>query len=300
MVTQRFTLLVFKKLIGSLSGCGLTRFYFVRLAFYSLASLFKKFNVIGWVQGHKISLGSEISLKLFISGPQNPFEIEIFRRQIKEGDIVLDLGANIGYYTLIAARSVGKHGKVFSFEPDPNNFAILKKNVEINDYRNITLVQKAVSDKTGKSKLYLCENDASCHTICDPKDDWRFIKIEATRLDDYFKDYDGRIDFIKMDIEGAEGWAIQGMSSTLKKNKNLKLFTEFNPSLFRKSNIKPERYLKLLLRWNFKLYHINERKKELESVVIDELVRKYTGGRFINLLCLKGDIGFKRVTSKKY
>ena len=287
MATQKLTLLVLKKLIRSLSGHRLTRFYFVRVAFNSLISLFKRFNIIGWVQGHKISLGSEVGLKLFVLGPQNPFEIEIFRRQIKKGDIVLDLGANIGYYTLIAARSVGKHGKVFSFEPDPNNFAMLEKNVEINDYRNVTLVQKAISDKTGKSKLYLCGNDASCHTICDPKDDWRLIKIESTRLDDYFKDYDGRIDFIKMDIEGAEGWAIQGMSSTLKKNKNLKLFTEFNPSLLRKSNIKPERYLKLLLKWNFKLYHINERKRELEPVVIDELVRKYTGRRFINLLCLK-------------
>lgn len=61
-----------------------------------------------------------------------PLMTEIIKRETKEGDVVLDIGAHIGYYTLMFARLVGKEGKVFAFEPDPDNFTLLKKNIEIN------------------------------------------------------------------------------------------------------------------------------------------------------------------------
>jgi FkbM family methyltransferase len=87
-------------------------------------------------------------------------------------------------------------------------------------------IKKAVSNKTGNIRLYLCEDDIGDHRIYNSYDNHQSIQIEVTRLDDYFKDYNGKIDFIKMDIQGAEDAALQGMLYLLKKNKNLKIITE--------------------------------------------------------------------------
>lgn len=94
-------------------------------------------------------------LELLIKPIHEKFETEIFKKEIKKGDKVLDLGANIGYYTFLAAQLVGEKGKAFDFEPKPTNFSLLKMNIETNSYKNVITIQKAVSDKTGKGRLYL-------------------------------------------------------------------------------------------------------------------------------------------------
>ena len=84
------------------------------------------------------------------------------------------------------------------------------------------------------------------HRIYDSKHSKRAIDIEALRLDDYFSDYDGKIDFIKMDIEGAELSAVQGMSSLLRKNRQVTIVTEFIPANIRGFGAEPEHYISLL------------------------------------------------------
>ena len=81
----------------------------------------------------------------------------MIKQEVKEGNNVIDIGANIGYFTLLFAKLVGPNGKVFAFEPDPTNFSILKKNIEENNYDNVILSQKAISDKTETTKLFLCK-----------------------------------------------------------------------------------------------------------------------------------------------
>ena len=95
------------------------------------------------------------SLNLFACGVYEPLETRIFKRLINRNDVVFDVGANIGYYTLIATKLVGEKGRVFAFEPEPTNFSLLEKNVKLNGYKNVVLMQKAVLNKTGKTKLYL-------------------------------------------------------------------------------------------------------------------------------------------------
>jgi len=184
---------------------------------------------------------------------------------------------------------VGKEGKVFAFEPEPTNFSLLAKNVEINGYKNVVLIKKAVSNKTGKIKLYISEIGSKDHKIYDLNSGRHFIEIESIRLDDYFKDYDGKIDLIKMDIQGAEPSAIQGMAGLLNKNKDVKIITEFAPSLIKKSGAKPEEYLKALMEHGFKLYDINE---GFRLTNISELLEAYASeaGKITDLLCIRGQI----------
>lgn len=241
------------------------------------------------VDGHKMFLDSKDSLGLSSEGIYEPFETEFVKRELKKGDVVLDIGANIGYYTLIFAKLVGEKGKVFAFEPEPTNFYLLKKNVEINGYKNVTLIQMAVSNKTEKLKLYLSEVNKGDHRIYDSHNGRQFLEIEAVRLDDYFKNYNEKIDFIKMDIQGAEGGAIQGGFSFLQKNKNVRIITEFWPIGLKTSGIAPQEYLELLIGLGFRLYEVSEWEKRIKPVDIPELLEIYIPekGNYTNLLCVR-------------
>lgn len=246
----------------------------------------RRFNPV-MVQGHKMFLDVEDCLGLSYREVWEPLETELVKREIKKGDVVLDIGAHIGYYTLILARLVGERGKVFAFEPDTDNFALLKKNVNVNSCQNVVLVKKAVSDKTGKGRLYLADGNMGDHRIYDSGDNREVVEIETIRLDDYFRDYNGRIDFIKMDIQGAEERAIQGMNSLLERFKNFKIVMEFCPAMIKKFGTEPEDLLKLFLNQGFKLYNIDEEEKKIRPDDFAELLERYTGDRYTNLLWIR-------------
>jgi len=220
-------------------------------------------------------------LELLIKPFHEEFETEIFKKEIKKGDTVLDLGAHIGYYTLLAARLVGAKGKVFAFEPEPTNFALLKKNIEINNYQNVIPVEKAVSNKNGKGRLYLKEKKTQ-NRIYDSQENDPFIEIETVKLEDYIKE---KVDFIKMDIEGSEVMAAKGMTSLFQKNQQIKIMTEFYPRLIEKSGENPLEFLKLLKKCGFSLNKINSQDKKIEP--IEDLEKTSEIEDHINLFCLK-------------
>jgi len=96
------------------------------------------------VMGHKMYLAQNryVSKQLVRHGIHEKNETNLVKSKIKEGEIVVDIGANIGYYTLIFAKLVGTSGKVFAFEPEPHNFHLLQKNLKANSYQNVTIEKK--------------------------------------------------------------------------------------------------------------------------------------------------------------
>lgn len=281
----------YKTIVTTLGRYRLTRFYPLNVIHkwicFSLRPDFAD------VDGHKMILDpKDDSLGLSINSVYEPFETAYFKKEIKNGDVVFDIGANIGYFTLIFAKLVGENGKVYAFEPSPDVFDILKKNVELNGYKNVVLLKKAVSTKTEKIKLYVCESGASDNHIYNSCDNRQTILIDAIALDDWFKNYDGKIDFIKMDVQGAEGKALQGMTNLLKTRKNIKMVSEFWPTGLIKSGIEPKEYLNLLINCGFKLYEMNEQKKIIEELNISKVLESYAHekGGFTNILCIKGSV----------
>ncbi len=218
------------------------------------------------VQGHKMFLDSFDSLNLSIYEKYEPRLLEVIEKEIKPGEVIVDLGANIGYYTLIFARLVGEKGRVYAFEPDPENFALLKKNVEINGYKNVVLVQKAVSNLTGKTRLYLSDENVGDHQIFDSKFGRKSIEIETVSLDDYFKDE--AVDFVKIDIQGAEQAALEGATKFLQNNKP-KIVTEFCPKLLNLSHGDAGKYLDIL-ETNFNLYDVDDDKKTSKPQLLEQ------------------------------
>lgn len=203
------------------------------------------------------------SLQLSTLGSFEPFETQILKNEIKQGDFVVDVGASVGYYTLLFAKWTGSKGKVFSFEPNYEKFSVLKKNVSVNNYKNVFLVQKYVSNKTTKNS-----------------------KINSISLDDFFGQCDNPINLIKMDIEGGEGLAMEGMKILLEKNKDIKILTEFHTQELRRCGIEPNDFLNDLKQFGFSLYNINEQRKILEKTSNEELLKNYPAENiFRNIFC---------------
>ena len=233
-----------------------------------------------------------------------PSTTKIFEKVVKKGDTVVDLGANIGYFTLLAAKLVGKEGKVYSFEPEPRNYNYLLKNIEINGYSNVVAVQKAVSDKTGKTKLYICPYDSGHHTInqydgikaYNPDfigDKKEFVEVEMVTLDDFFEAKNLSIDVMKMDVEGAEMLALLGMDRVIKESGKLKMFVEFFPLLIREMGGSPEEFIRRFLEdYHFSMFIIpgdyDASKKGIKINNADELMRFCKGERsHVNLFLRK-------------
>lgn len=215
-------------------------------------------------------------------------EVERVKRVIKRGDTVLDIGANVGYYTLLMARLVGDTGKVYAFEPDPLQFYYLKKNVIKNGYRNVVLVNKAVSDHNGTGHLFLCDLNTGNHKIYDCGRNREYIDVDTVTLDALFPNREKNIGFIKIDVEGAEPAVINGMERLIDKHDHLEMITEFNPLYLRDFGTGPVEYLNLLREKDFVIYDING--KSVGPATNGDLLDKYDDDieiNFTNLYCIK-------------
>ena len=216
---------------------------------------------------------------------------QVFKDTVKDGDVVVDLGANIGYFTLLAARLVGKNGKVYAFEPESTNYGLLVKNIELNGYKNVIAVQKAVSNTLGKVRLFLNSKDTGAHTIYQSDTTRKFVEVESITLDEFFKDKKHHIDVIKMDIEGAEMAALSGMERVIKDNPHLKIFAEFYFEGIEQAGNTPREFARKLLEdHGFSIVAIGDYTKDKKSSKIssvDELMYLCRGNKTANLLLQK-------------
>ena len=242
------------------------------------------------IEGRKMFTQNNDGLALSIFKIYEPNQTEIVKKYVRKGDIVIDIGAHVGYYTLLMAQLVGKNGKVYSFEPDPVNFQLLKKSVEINGFENVVLIQKAVSNITDKVKLFLGDDDSAINRIYDAKlgDTKESIDVESITIDEYFKENDELINFIKIDSEGSEVKIVNGMKQFLSRNKELVMMTEFFPFLIKKSGDKPNQYLKSLEKSGFNLYNILDKNEKTNKINSENFLENEINSEYCtNLLCIK-------------
>lgn len=142
------------------------------------------------------------------------YELEgqkVFIENLKSGDIIFDIGANVGFYSLLAAELAGEESRVFSFEPLEENFNYLKKHILINNYRNIFLFKEAVADKNDFG-FFKKEKSSAMGHLGDGN-----IKVETISLDEWIKN--GKLpfpNFLKIDVEGAEFSVLKGAQNLLK------------------------------------------------------------------------------------
>ncbi len=242
------------------------------------------------VLGHRMFLDDRDSLRLSVSRILEPSETRLVQRLVRPGQNVLDVGANIGYYTLLFARQVGPAGSVVSFEPDPDNRALLARNVHANGYRNVTIVPDALWETTGPLRLYISETNRGDHRVFAAEEEQRrVVEIGAVALDDFLAGGDGRgrVDFIKMDIQGAEAMALRGMRRTLAANPHLQLLSEFWPGGIRRAGGDPAAYLAALREHGFAIYEVHDDIAEPAPVHPEALLARFAADAegFTSLYC---------------
>jgi len=235
-----------------------------------------------------------------LSGLYEPGTYALFKKVIKSGMVIVDIGAHIGYFTRLFSACVGKSGKVYAFEADPENFALLEKNTS--RLRNVERVQLAVADTRGVLQFYHYDDKSGAHSTL-PNVPLNYAKreltVQATDLDSWLKQKGiSRVAVIKMDIEGGESAALRGMQDTLKKAKVL--VTELAPAWVEAAGSAPLQFLQSIERLGFEIFAITENGLVKLSPVRSEgfraLLPKPANGshasEFINLYCVKK----KRVT----
>lgn len=186
----------------------------------------KKTKVNGlnlWFQENDKFIGQRIALDKY-----EKYETAVLLSQITKNSVVVDVGANIGYYTLLMAK-IAK--KVYAFEPEIEAFKILKKNIKENGFKNVVLINAAVGDKNGEIEFVRDEENFGNHRIkplfadaASPLE--KREKVRIVKLDEVIKE---KIDLIKIDTQGWEPQVINGAKEIIKRDKPI-IFLEYTPA----------------------------------------------------------------------
>ncbi len=203
-----------------------------------------KTSLVRDVHGHLLQLDRGDYLGLSLTRAYEPEVTAFFMRSVRPGDTALDLGAHVGYFTLLLAKLVGPRGRVVAFEPHPENFALLSKNVRENGYGNVSLYQAAVADRSGRGWLLPDQFNSGDHRLAKlPPTDPSAIEIDTVALDDQLRSLAGTSRWIKMDVQGAEVAALRGMERVIESCRRLSVVVEFFPRALERAGSRPEELL---------------------------------------------------------
>ncbi len=171
----------------------------------------------------------------FFLGEYEPTTSYLFKALIRNGDVVADVGAHWGYFTLLATTLCGPSGRVFAFEPDPENFAVLSTNLQANQITNVRPIPQAVSNVSGTATLHLSPISGR-HSLNAHAAGWKMksqgrgaIVVPTTTLEEFFAREVVCPRLVKLDVEGSEPLVVEGMTALLERSPELVLISEFAP-----------------------------------------------------------------------
>jgi FkbM family methyltransferase len=219
--------------------------------------------------------------------------VQTIHSELQIGDIFVDVGANIGFFSVLAGSIIGNKGKVYAVEASPSVLPILKSNTE--QLKNVEIINCAVGNKNGFTEFYLTEDYVNSGIAPNPFNPLHGEKISVPieKLDTALNRMDsftGKVDFLKIDVQGDEISVLEGFTETLNKNDNLKLIIEWAPAWMENAGhnglILPD-YLKeigfdeliVVDDWLVKKLTIDEFR--------NELAKDKTGKRFCNIFAKK-------------
>lgn len=163
-------------------------------------------------------LGDWLGQQIYLKGVYEPPTADVFAELIRPGDTVVDIGANAGYFTALAAHLSGPDGRVLAFEPIPGVRAQLQANVALNQMDNVTVHDTVVSNQDGVVTIYEGPQGHKGLSSMRPLDDAaQALTVPAVRLDDVVA-LDRPINFVKIDVEGAELMVLEGMSGIIERD----------------------------------------------------------------------------------
>jgi FkbM family methyltransferase len=192
------------------------------------------------------------------------FVIDVIENLLRPGMTFLDVGANIGLYTALAARIVGPSGRVIAVEPSSSNCAVIKETVRLNAFSNVTIFEGAASDEAGRAALFLCDDNPADHRLHDRSGKRAKVEVETITLDALAAEHGvGRADVIKIDTQGAEASVLAGMTELLAVNPAPMITLEFWPWGLSQAGSDPRALLDGIIAAGFSLYELDGDRRQI-------------------------------------
>jgi len=191
--------------------------------------------------GFDCDLADLISREVCFTGLYEPPVTRVFTHYARPGAAIADVGANWGYFTLVAASAVGPSGSVIALEPDPRQFAALSRNVELNGFAHVRCIEAAAASSDGRVTLAGFADEGAnrgVSRIADGGEGGPTFDVRAVRLDAIVPGPDA-VDLVKIDVEGAEDLVLEGMRDGLRSRRYRALILELHPGQLRARGIDP-------------------------------------------------------------
>lgn len=220
------------------------------------------------VYGHKmyVDTRSQSGACYLMDGYWEEWIARRLKDYVEPGMHAVDIGANMGFYTMMLCDLVGPGGRVTAFEPWPAYYDLLCRNVEVNGFRQrATTLNMAVHAGTAEKELFFSSNHGTGSMAAGLTSFIRnqgyqpvpnLISVKTTSLDEYLADHPEPVDFIKIDVDGSESFVIDGMHKLVEGSRPLTVFCEFTPYILRESGLDPQAFLDKLRRTSFTISQI--------------------------------------------
>jgi FkbM family methyltransferase len=243
--------------------------------------LWTKNNYKMFVDARDVSIAPH----LILEGVYEEHTDAVLRRIVKPGMRVLEIGANVGLFTLLMSHIVGTAGAVLAFECDPVLAQILRDNVELNGFQRTTSVdERAVSDTEGTLRFYAAQRHRGGGTLVAGlqqipelvQSERREIEVSSTTADRILAEHPAGFNFVKIDAEGAEAAIVRGGERLFADHSRpLRVMLEFAPRFMAQAGADPGAFLGDLSAWGFRFERIDARRRKLvpasrEALLADE------------------------------
>lgn len=191
---------------------------------------------------------AHVSRQLREEGVWEAYETSLVLSLLRPGDVFIDAGANIGYFSVLGGSVVGAGGKVFAFEPDPDNFRLLQANIALNEMEDsVSAVEAALCESPGEGRLYLSRDNLGDHRVFEGEVGRDSLSIALVQGSEYLADKLSRIDLVKVDTQGSEYTVLAGLMPLLAKfDAKPRLIVELTPHALREAGASGRALIELL------------------------------------------------------
>ena len=212
-------------------------------------------------------------------------ETRFFQSACRDGMTFLDVGANLGYYTALAARAVGPNGRVLAVEPDPDSFGYLEQTIAANAVGNVKAFPVAASDAHAILPLYISTDNRGDNRLYASDEERPQVEVEARPLDALLRENKiETVDLIKIDVQGYEPKVIAGLRETIIASPNLTLLTEFWPQGIDEAGEDANEFLQTLRELGLTLHELQPDGSLAELTDDTDLIARHQGRRYTNLI----------------
>jgi len=220
-----------------------------------------------------------ISAAIAKYGSWDSASTEIIRKLLEHDADFVDIGANIGWFTLVAAHSLGRRGRVHSFEPDPRHVAKIRAAVRKSNFDNVIVNAWALADRAGEERLYRSETNFGDHRLFDLDEPRRSVKVAVKTLDEYTQIDATRPLVIKLDTQGSEARILNGAQRTLTTHRaEIVLLCEAAPRLLSAAGSSLDELVARLRALGFLAALVDHQRAMLQPITWERFVRQAMDG----------------------